>query len=238
MRKMTGAISTIAFVALAFGVWSQTALVTKAAGLVAGLRMGEQTAAAKVAYRFPTGAEMFRAAAFVKDPHNAGTQPVAAPGKAEALQGEFADCARLDSPYSTTDCLVRARGKPVEPAVTPAQPAITPVEPTIMVERRVAANTTELVRPPVAAGSAPSSCKQNLPAATARMERALAHAKGIRPNAGPDLCAAYRRDFFDMVQARAVTALCKTGVERDQDLGRIDSAVESINGAIAQSCGI
>jgi hypothetical protein len=40
-----------------------------------------------------------------------------------------------------------------------------------------------------------------------------------------------------MVQAREVTAMCKSGTERDQDLGRIDTAVENINGAIARGCG-
>ena len=43
--------------------------------------------------------------------------------------------------------------------------------------------------------------------------------------------------FFEVVKAREVTALCKTGTERAQDLGRIDAAVENINAAIAMSCG-
>ena len=65
----------------------------------------------------------------------------------------------------------------------------------------------------------------------------VAHVKVARANNSADTCAAYRRDFFDVVQAREVTALCKTGAEREQDLGRIDLAVEDINGAIAKSCG-
>ena len=72
---------------------------------------------------------------------------------------------------------------------------------------------------------------------TARLERALAQARQGKPAADGDACAAYRRDFFEVVKAREVTALCKTGTERVQDLGRIDAAVENINGAIAMSCG-
>ena len=90
---------------------------------------------------------------------------------------------------------------------------------------------------PLPAGAAPASCGQNLAAATARLEQALAHVKNSRTQNGTEVCATYRRDFFEMVRAREVTALCKTGAERAQDLGRIDLAVEDINGAIAQSCG-
>jgi hypothetical protein len=70
-----------------------------------------------------------------------------------------------------------------------------------------------------------------------KLEKALAHAKGTRAGGTPEICAAYQQDFFAMVQAREVTAMCKSGPERDQDLGRIDIAVETINGAIARSCG-
>jgi len=39
-----------------------------------------------------------------------------------------------------------------------------------------------------------------------------------------------------MVKARAVTALCKSGPERDRDLGRLDADVAHINDAIAARC--
>lgn len=118
---------------------------------------------------------------------------------------------------------------PVDP--TPPRPRTTFPEP------RVGANAAALV--PVANVSrvAATSCRQDLAAMTARLERALAQARQGKPAADGDACAAYRRDFFEVVKAREVTALCKTGTERAQDLGRIDAAVENINGAIAMSCG-
>jgi hypothetical protein len=90
---------------------------------------------------------------------------------------------------------------------------------------------------PATVTRAPASCPQTLPAASARLERAIAAVKGGRPNETAETCAAYRRNFFDVVQAREVMALCKTGADRAQDLGRIDLALENINGTIAKSCG-
>jgi hypothetical protein len=69
------------------------------------------------------------------------------------------------------------------------------------------------------------------------VERVLARIKDTRTRQGTDACATYRNDFFAVVQAREVTALCKTGAERERDLSRIDGAVEDINGAIAVTCG-
>ena len=83
---------------------------------------------------------------------------------------------------------------------------------------------------------APASCKQNLPAATARMERILTQIKATRARPDADTCSSYRTNFFEMVQVREVTALCKSGAERDHDLVRIDGAVDNINGVIARSC--
>jgi hypothetical protein len=120
-------------------------------------------------------------------------------------------------------------------AAAPADP--TPPRPRTTFPERVGANTAAFV--PVANVSrvAATSCRQDLAAMTARLERALAQARQGKPAADGDACAAYRRDFFEVVKAREVTALCKTGTERVQDLGRIDAAVENINGAIAMSCG-
>ncbi len=121
-------------------------------------------------------------------------------------------------------------------AAAPADPA--PLRPrTTFPERQGGTNGTAPV--PVANISrvAATSCRQDLAAMTARLERALAQARQGKSTADVDTCAAYRRDFFEVVKAREVTALCKTGTERAQDLGRIDAAVENINGAIATSCG-
>ncbi|MGB8137311.1 MAG: hypothetical protein WCF15_11085 [Pseudolabrys sp.] len=42
--------------------------------------------------------------------------------------------------------------------------------------------------------------------------------------------------FLEVVKARAATALCKSGPERERELGRFDADVEHINEAIAASC--
>jgi hypothetical protein len=39
-----------------------------------------------------------------------------------------------------------------------------------------------------------------------------------------------------VVKARAVIAACKTGTDRDHEVGRLDGSVEDINTFIAQSC--
>jgi hypothetical protein len=234
MGKWTGTVSVVALLA-AIGVWSTSTLVTKAA-------INEQAATA--ANSFPTAA----AADFIREPDGVERKLMNA-GKADRL-ASIADCGKQEWPFLSLDCFV-ATPKPARPA-----------EPTVTVERRTGSNTSELVRASAPAApaavktatpaSAPAmaaaptmvaasatvaapACKQNLAVANARVERALAHVKG-RP-ASAEACAGYRRDFFEMVKAREVTAMCKTGAERDRDLGTIDVAVESINGAIAQSCG-
>jgi hypothetical protein len=230
MGKWTGTVSVVALLA-AIGVWSTSTLVTKAA-------INEQATTA--ASSFPTAA-----ADFIREPDSAERKLMNA-GKADRL-ASIADCGKQEWPFLSLDCFV-ATPKPARPA-----------EPTVTIERRIGHDTSELVRTPASAKTAapavvaapatatPSvaaaapavaaapACKQNLAAATARVERALAHSKG-KP-ASAEACAGYRRDFFEMVKAREVTAMCKTGAERDRDLGTIDVAVESINGAIAQSCG-
>ena len=51
-----------------------------------------------------------------------------------------------------------------------------------------------------------------------------------------EICTATRFYFFEVVKARAVTALCKSGAERERDLGRFDADVARINDAIAARC--
>jgi len=42
--------------------------------------------------------------------------------------------------------------------------------------------------------------------------------------------------FLELVKARAVTALCRNGPERERDLGRFDADVAHINALIAARC--
>jgi hypothetical protein len=87
---------------------------------------------------------------------------------------------------------------------------------------------------PAAAGTT-DTCKHSLAAAFASMDAARARAKSA--GAGDESCTAHRHHFLEVVKARAVTALCKNGSERDHDLGKLDGAVENLNGVIAARCG-
>ena len=253
MRRLADAASAVVALAIAIGFWSLTPLVTTASGVTAvrdiGLwRSTEQSPAAAIADRFPTATETFRPVNFIRQADTLRSMPMlAARGKGDR-QALIAQCARPDWLSATAQCFAAT---PVT-LVTPAKPAVKaerPVAPIIPVtfERRIGESTSELVRtpavavaaaPPVASAAAsPPSCRQNLAAAAARLERAVAHVSARAPADGTDICASYRRDFFDVVKAREVTFLCKSGAERDQDLGRIDVAVENINGAIALRCG-
>ena len=60
--------------------------------------------------------------------------------------------------------------------------------------------------------------------------------KGLDAKEGKDVCSATRLYFLEVVKARAVTALCKSGPERERELGRFDADVEHINEAIAARC--
>jgi hypothetical protein len=78
-------------------------------------------------------------------------------------------------------------------------------------------------------------CKHRLATAFASMDAARVSAKSAR--LGDDSCAASRRHFLETVKARAVAAQCKSGGEREQELGKLDRAVETLNGLIAARCG-
>jgi hypothetical protein len=243
MGKWTGTVSAVALLA-AIGIWSTSTLVTKAA-------INEQAATA--ANSFPT-----TAAEFIREPDGVERKLMNA-GKADRLVS-IADCGKREWPFLALDCFA-ATPKPVQPAeptvtverrtgsnsseLVRSPASATPASVKMAAAASVAAPTmtapSAMAAPSVTVAAsamvAAPACKQNLAAATARVERARAYTKGTPANGGADACAGYRRDFFEMVKAREVTAMCKTGAERDRDLGTIDLAVESINGAIAQSCG-
>ncbi len=77
-------------------------------------------------------------------------------------------------------------------------------------------------------------CERNLADATANV--AIWQERAKRAARGADACFATKLYFLEVVKARAVIALCKSGTERDRDLGRLDANVETINNAIAASC--
>jgi hypothetical protein len=80
------------------------------------------------------------------------------------------------------------------------------------------------------------ACKRDLSSASAGMAESSARLKGVARASGEVKCEAYRKQFLLVVKARDVFANCKTGSDRDADIGRLDGTIEDINGAIAASC--
>jgi hypothetical protein len=60
--------------------------------------------------------------------------------------------------------------------------------------------------------------------------------KGLGTGNGPEICNVTRLYFLELVKARAVVALCKSGPDRERDLGQFDADVEHTNEAIAARC--
>ena len=77
-------------------------------------------------------------------------------------------------------------------------------------------------------------CDRNLADASTNVAAMQTRLKGLDAKEGKDVCTATRLYFLEVVKARAVTALCKNGPERE--LGRFDADVEHINEAIAARC--
>jgi hypothetical protein len=81
------------------------------------------------------------------------------------------------------------------------------------------------------------SCERNLADVTANMTALQARLKRLGKARTADACNANRLYFLEVVKARAATASCKTGPQRDRELARLDADVENINHAIAARCG-
>jgi hypothetical protein len=79
-------------------------------------------------------------------------------------------------------------------------------------------------------------CDRNLADASTNVAAIQTRLKGLDGKEGKDVCSATRLYFLEVVKARAVTALCKSGPERERELGRFDADVEHINEAIAARC--
>ncbi len=82
----------------------------------------------------------------------------------------------------------------------------------------------------------PAGCERNLADLSASVAAMQTRIKSLGAGGGPDACSATRLYFLELVKARALTAVCKTGAERERDLGRFDSDVEHTNEAIAARC--
>jgi hypothetical protein len=68
------------------------------------------------------------------------------------------------------------------------------------------------------------------------MSAQQARVKRLGAAHGPEACAATKLYSLEVVKARAVTAQCKSGPERQRELGRLDADVETTNNAIAARC--
>jgi hypothetical protein len=79
-------------------------------------------------------------------------------------------------------------------------------------------------------------CDRNLADASAGVAAMQARIKSLSGVDSSEMCKATQLYFLEVVKARAVTALCKSGTERERDLGRFDADVAHINDAIAARC--
>lgn len=79
-------------------------------------------------------------------------------------------------------------------------------------------------------------CAGNLQRAHVSLAAVQAHVQQVGNADDTNLCSMNQRYFFELVKARAVTALCQHGPERDRALGRLDADVEHINSSIAATC--
>lgn len=82
----------------------------------------------------------------------------------------------------------------------------------------------------------PPGCERNLAVASTSVAVMQARMKNLGAKGGPDFCTVTRLYFLEVVKARAVAALCKTGAERERDLGRFDADVDHINEEIGTRC--
>ena len=79
-------------------------------------------------------------------------------------------------------------------------------------------------------------CDRNLANASAGVATMQARIKSLSGVDSSEICKATQLYFLEVVKARAVTALCKSGTERERDLGRFDVDVAHANEAIAARC--
>ncbi len=80
-------------------------------------------------------------------------------------------------------------------------------------------------------------CKAELSATTASLGQSTARVQRVGKAKTDEACVAFQSYFLDVVKARNVAAQCKTGPEREQELGRLDVSAEQANNGIAERCG-
>lgn len=91
-----------------------------------------------------------------------------------------------------------------------------------------------LLAAPASPAPAETGYERSLADTMANVAAMQARVKNL--SSGPEACNATRLYFLELVKARAVTALCKNGPDRERELGRLDADVNNINEAIAARC--
>jgi hypothetical protein len=82
----------------------------------------------------------------------------------------------------------------------------------------------------------PPGCDRTLADANSGVAALQARLKSLCSANGAEACNATRLYFLELVKARAVTAVCRIGPDRERELGRLDADVEHTNEAIAARC--
>jgi hypothetical protein len=94
-----------------------------------------------------------------------------------------------------------------------------------------------LLRPAAAGTRDTPLCKQDYSTTIASLNESSARIQRIGNGKSEEACFAYQNYFLSVVKARTMTAQCKLGPERDQDLARLDAGAEQANAGIAARCG-
>jgi len=81
-----------------------------------------------------------------------------------------------------------------------------------------------------------AGCDRNLADVSVSVTAMQARIKSLSGVDRSEICKATRLYFFEVVKARELTALCKSGTERERDLDRLDADVARTNEAIAERC--
>ncbi len=86
-----------------------------------------------------------------------------------------------------------------------------------------------------AAGGAPT-CVRELARTENSLVKTLVRVRGSVPAESKERCALYQDHAAIVSKARDVFARCKTGAERDTEVGQLDGALSDANAVIARTC--
>ncbi len=82
---------------------------------------------------------------------------------------------------------------------------------------------------------AAGTCVRDLARAENSLVKTLVRMRGAPPD-GAERCSAYQGHARTLGQAREVFARCKTGAERDAEVGQLDGVLNDANAVITKAC--